>query len=112
MYFQGLALHRLGREEDARARFAKLVAFGRAHQDEVPEVDYFAVSLPDFQVIDEDPARRNRIHCGYMQGLGHAGLGEEHEAGRHLDAVLALDPAHLGAWTARQGLEAAFVVSR
>ena len=60
-------------------------------------MDYFAVSLPDFLVFDDDLARRNRIHCRFMAGLGHLGLGEVHAAAAAFDTVLAQEPAHLGA---------------
>ena len=49
-------------------------------------MDYFAVSLPDFLVFDEDLQRRNRIHCHYMMALGLLGLGE---AGRSRTAFRA-----------------------
>ena len=39
-------------------------------------MDYFAVSLPDFLVFDDDLNGRNRIHCQYMAALGYLGLGE------------------------------------
>ena len=60
-------------------------------------MDYFAVSLPDFLVFDEDLNERNRIHCHYMLGLGYLGLEDFAAAGAHFDAVLALDANHLGA---------------
>ena len=60
-------------------------------------IDYFAVSLPDFLVFEDDLRRRNDIHCHYLQGLGHVGLGEHGDAVRTFDAALSGDPNHLGA---------------
>ena len=60
-------------------------------------VDYFAVSLPDFLVFDDDLQRRHRLHCEYMAGLGYLGLRQSVEAAACFDRVLAEDPAHLGA---------------
>jgi len=60
-------------------------------------MDYFAVSLPTFLVFDEDLNQRNRIHCHYMMGLGHLGLGHGTEAQSQFDQVLALEANHQGA---------------
>jgi glutaminase len=59
-------------------------------------MDYFAVSLPDFLVFDEDLSRRNRLHCHYMMALGYLGLGND-AAVQQLAEVLALDVNHQGA---------------
>lgn len=96
-YYRGLACDKLGRDTDARALFDQLVAYGEQHRDDDVQIDYFAVSLPDFLLFDEELSRRNRIHCEYMIGLGRLGLGQRASAHGHLTRVLALDPAHLGA---------------
>ena len=95
IYYQGLALRALGRERDAADRFERLVAYGDAHLNDTPEIDYFAVSLPEFLVFEPDLAARNELHCRLMMALGHAGLGRNAEAKRELEAVLAKDPAHV-----------------
>ncbi|MCB0115594.1 MAG: tetratricopeptide repeat protein, partial [Caldilineaceae bacterium] len=97
IFYQGLARRALGREDDARIIFRKLIDYGRAHMDDDVQIDYFAVSLPDFLVFDEDLQQRNRIHCHYMMALGHLGLGETNAADAHFNAVLALRADHLGA---------------
>ena len=97
IFYQGLAREKLGQPDEARAVFEKLLAYGRDHLDDEVQMDYFAVSLPDFLVFDEDLTRRNRIHCHYMMALGHLGLRELDAAAREFAAVLALDPAHVGA---------------
>jgi tetratricopeptide (TPR) repeat protein len=97
IYYQGLARRQLGRPEDARLIFQKLVDYGRAHLDDAVTMDYFAVSLPDFLVFEDNLSDRNRIHCHYMMALGHLGLGEDEAARQHFGQVLALDASHLGA---------------
>jgi tetratricopeptide (TPR) repeat protein len=97
IFYQGLARQQLGEESAARAIFETLVAYGSRHLDDDITMDYFAVSLPDFLVFDEDLNQRNRIHCHYMQALGYLGLQDYDSAARQFAAVLALDPAHLGA---------------
>ncbi len=100
IFYQGLAKQKL--QLDTTEIFRKLVDYGRAHlQDEV-KFDYFAVSLPDFLVFDQDLNQRNRIHCRYMMGLGLLGLGDAVGAQAQFDAVLELDVNHLGAKIHRQ----------
>jgi tetratricopeptide (TPR) repeat protein len=96
IFFQGLALKRLGRQVAARERFSTLVKFGQTHLKDHVEIDYFAVSLPEFMVFEDDLERRNEIHCRYLMGLGYLGLGRSTAARRQLRRVSELDPAHLG----------------
>jgi tetratricopeptide (TPR) repeat protein len=102
IFYQGLARRALGREQEAQEIFRRLVAYGEAHLDDDVQMDYFAVSLPDFLVFDDDLSTRNRIHCHYMLGLGWLGLGERTEAIQHLDAVLSLRADHLDAHVHQQ----------
>ena len=74
IYYQGLALKALGRTEEAERKFRSLIDFGEAHIDEKVVMDYFAVSLPDLLVWDEDLNRRNRENCQYLIDLGNKGL--------------------------------------
>jgi tetratricopeptide (TPR) repeat protein len=101
IYYQGLALSQLGREAEARAIFEKLVAYGQSHLNDQVTMDYFAVSLPDFLVFEDDLTVRNRIHCHFMLALGRLGLGETEEARHHFDQALALNAHHLGVLTHR-----------
>jgi hypothetical protein len=65
-------------------------------------MDYFAVSLPDFLVFDEDLNRRNQIHCHYMMALGYLGLGDQAQAEAHFDQALAMSADHQGALVHRR----------
>jgi tetratricopeptide (TPR) repeat protein len=102
IFYQGLARQKLGRSSEAQEVFQKLIAYGQAHLNDDVTMDYFAVSLPDFLVFDEDLNRRNQIHCHYMMALGHLGLGAHADARAHFDQVLAWDINHLGAALHRQ----------
>jgi len=87
IYYRGLAQCKLGWEVQARAMFQKLVDYRRAHLVDDVQVDYFAVSLPDFLVFDEDLNGRNRRHCYTMMGLGSLGLGTRRLPGGNLTGV-------------------------
>jgi hypothetical protein len=57
-------------------------------------MDYFAVSLPNFLVFDDDLNLRNRVHCYFMEGLGLLGLGRADDARTALAKVLDLQADH------------------
>lgn len=97
IFYQGLALGKLGEEKEAKTRFENLVNYGKTHLDDKITVDFFAVSLPELSVFDIDLDKRNRIHCHYLMGLGYAGLHEEGLAQQHFSEVLEMDASHQGA---------------
>lgn len=97
IYYQGLAWLQLTNDKEAKRRFNKLIDYAEKHLFDDIKIDYFAVSLPDFLVFEDDLNRRNRIHCLYMKGLGLQGLGRVQEAEEHLKEVLRLEPNHQGA---------------
>ncbi len=94
IFYQGLALAKLGRPSAAKERFETLVRFAKEHCGDEVVIDYFAVSLPEFMVFDDDLNRRNAINCHYLAALGQLGLGRKAQAIRGLTTVLKLDPAH------------------
>ena len=103
--YQGLANRALGREDRASSRFYKLISYGEKHYYDQVRIDYFAVSLPDLQLFDEDLTVRNRAHCEYLIALGSYGLGDIERARACYEAVLAIDNAHQGAILHKRLLE-------
>ncbi|MDR1980235.1 MAG: DUF5107 domain-containing protein [Tannerellaceae bacterium] len=96
IFYQGLALRRLNREDEARSRFNRLVSYGEKHLFDLFKLDYFAVSLPDLQIWEDDMDKKNRIHCHYLMGLGHAGLGNRQKAAYHFATAHGMDNNHQG----------------
>lgn len=96
IYYKGLALRALGLEEEAIAVFRKLVDYGLQHIEDKFRIDYFAVSLPDLLIWEDDLDLRNYIHCHYLMALGYSGLGDADKAARNLDAAAKLDNNHQG----------------
>ena len=94
---QGLAHRALGEEQAARARFHKLVDYGEAHLFDEVSFDYFAVSLPDLLLFQEDLTVRNQGHCHFLIGLGCLGLGKLDRARESFRRTLEIDPSHQGA---------------
>lgn len=97
IFYQGLAWIKLGAPKKAATIFEKLVDFGRRHLDDKIKIDYFAVSLPDLLVFDQDLDIKNRLHCLYLIGLGKLGLGDYSAATKYLEQVLEGNLNHQGA---------------
>jgi tetratricopeptide (TPR) repeat protein len=79
IFYQGLALIQLGRTEEAQARFNKLIDFGKTHLNDEFKLDYFAVSLPDLQIWEDDLTKRNHQNCLNLIALGELGLSKIQE---------------------------------
>ncbi len=95
--YQALAWLRLNEPGKAGDIFNRFIEFGRLHRNDRIGIDYFAVSLPDMLVFDQDINLRNTVHCTYLIGLGYLGLGEEAKGRSYLQQVLEMDPNHPGA---------------
>ena len=96
IFYQGLALYKLGREGEAHGRFYRLINYGKQHIFEKQVMDYFAVSLPDLLIWEDSLDVKNLIHCKYMLALGYYGMGDMEHALRYLGEVEALDNNHQG----------------
>jgi tetratricopeptide (TPR) repeat protein len=96
IFYQGLALYKLGREGEAHGRFYKLINYGKQHVYDKVIMDYFAVSLPDLLIWDDSLDVKNLIHCKYMLTLGYYGMGDKKHAERYLKEVESLDNNHQG----------------
>ncbi len=91
IYYQGLAWAELGNQNKANSRFNKLIDHGKKHLFDECRIDYFAVSLPDLAIWEDDLNVRNKIHCYYVIGLGELGLGNIDEAKYYLQKAFELD---------------------
>jgi len=97
IFYQGLALTKLKSLKKAADKFEKLIKYGEEHINDIVKIDYFAVSLPDLSIWEDDLNKRNKIHCLYLTGLGQLGLKNFDEAEIKLSEVLELDQTHIGA---------------
>lgn len=96
IFYQGMALYRLGRDGEAHGRFYRLINYGKQHIFEKQVMDYFAVSLPDLLIWEDSLDAKNLIHCKYMLALGYYGMGDTEHAERYLREVEVLDNNHQG----------------
>lgn len=93
--YQGLAKKELGADAQSKARFYRLIDYGEKHLWDEMKIEYFAVSLPEFMIFDEDYTIRNKAHCYYLMALGNLGLGNRDKAREFLHQALELEPSHM-----------------
>lgn len=93
LYFEALACRKLGRESDEQQAIARIKQVFSDAVTRVPEIDYFAISLPDFLVFDNDLVLSNQIDSLCFSALAKALTGDIEQAASLLNDILALDPA-------------------
>lgn len=76
IYYQGLAFAALGDTAGAKKSFNQLVSFGERHIFDKVEYDYFAVSMPELEVYEDDIQKRSDDYCRLLTRLGQKGLEE------------------------------------
>ena len=96
IFYQALADEQLGRKDAAKARYYKLINFGEQHLFNHFKLDYFAVSLPDALLFDDDYQAKNSVHCDYLMALGYLGLNQTAKAQTFFDRALAINNHHQG----------------
>ena len=96
--YQGLAHYKLGSYDKASAIFKRLISFGEEHAEDDVSIDYFAVSLPDLLVFEQDLLLHNHLHCIYMIALGNLGLGDYMAAKNGFAEILRWQNHHAGAF--------------
>jgi tetratricopeptide (TPR) repeat protein len=94
-FYRALALRSLGDHTAADALLRRLHEFAGKGMHAEAKIDYFATSLPNFLLFEDDLEERNRIDCLLLRGLAGIGLGRTADGAADLRQVLAMDPHHL-----------------
>lgn len=92
--YKGFANQELGNTKAAYACFNKLMDYGEKHLYDEMKNDFFAVSLPDFLIFEDDMNRKNKAHCYYLMGLASVGLKKDKEASAYFEKALEYDYNH------------------
>ena len=96
IFFKGMALQKLNKYDEAEKVFNRLISYGKEHLNDVIKMDYFAVSLPDMLIWEDDLTEKNKIHSIFMQGLGYLGLCNKNEARLLLEKAESMDNSNQG----------------
>jgi hypothetical protein len=83
-YYRGLALRELGRAVESAVLFADLRDFAAARLGRTALIDYFATSLPDLLVFEEDLQSRRDAEYHLLLALAAHALDEPADAAKHL----------------------------
>ncbi|HPR30642.1 MAG TPA: DUF5107 domain-containing protein [Prolixibacteraceae bacterium] len=97
IFYQGRALQKLGREAEANSRFEKLWRYGEKQLSIPFKMDYFAVSLPDLFIFEDDMQERHEQHCHFLMALGYLGLGNKEKARDEFSRIRTKNRYHIGA---------------
>ena len=100
--YPGLANEELGRSGAAKKAYHQLTIFGEKHLFDEVSYDFFAVSLPEIEVYQDDITLRNIQYCNYLRALGAIGLGEKEKAIELLEEILKKQADHQGALSHRE----------
>ena len=95
--YNALAMMRLGRHADAAELLQHLLAYAESLKTEEPKIDYFATSLPQMLLFEDDAAKRNEVTATFLEAQARLGLGDVAASRTLLDRVLELDSNHAGA---------------
>lgn len=107
-WFQVRALTELGEYARAEEVLANLARFAEEKNKAAAKIDYFATSLPNLLLFEDDLEERKRVECELLSALVHDGLGDREAALKRLRDVTTADPNHLPAlfvlhWMEREG---------
>jgi tetratricopeptide (TPR) repeat protein len=93
-YFTGAALMKLGKKAPAMKLFKEMLNHGKKLEKTKAKIDYFATSLPDMLLFNDDLQYRQVTSGRFIQALAYLGLGKKSGALKLLKDVLKRDPAH------------------
>ena len=91
-FYNALALARLGRSEEANDLQRGLVECAESLRREEPKIDYFATSLPQMLLFEDDARKRSAVRADFLEAQARIGLGDAAAGRKLLGHVLAADP--------------------
>lgn len=103
-YFSAMSLEALGRESDALSLLKEMREFAQQQMAREAKIDYFATSLPNLLLFEDDLQKRNRLDHLFVLALAELGLKHTEQAKELLSQVLSLDCNHIGAQLELQAL--------
>ena len=96
-YYQALALRQVGLHEECDRILKDLRHSAKERFQVEPKIDYFATSLPNFLLFEDDLQKRNEIESLFLLGLAEQGLGSRTSARNIFLSVVERDLNHMGA---------------
>ena len=103
-YFQAMSLEALDRETEASTLLKKMRAYAEQQMGKEAKIDYFATSLPNLLLFEDELQRRNQLDNLFVLALAELGLRNPERAKELLKQVVALDGNHIAAQVELQSL--------
>jgi tetratricopeptide (TPR) repeat protein len=96
-FYSALALARLGNAKESADLLRGLVEYADSLRRQEPKIDYFATSLPQMLLFEDDARKRNDVRADFLEAQARIGLGDSVAGRKLLDRVIAADPNHAAA---------------
>lgn len=96
-YYRAKSLESLCRKAEALNLLTQMRDFAHKQMDAAVKIDYFATSLPNLLLFEDDLQKRNRVDCLFLLALSELGLQNTERALEVLNQVLSLDCNHIAA---------------
>ena len=96
-YYRAKSLEALCRKAEAASLLKEMRDFAQTQMEAEVKIDYFATSLPNLLLFEDDPQKRNQVDCLFVLALSELGLGNLEPATELLNQVLSLDCNHIAA---------------
>jgi tetratricopeptide (TPR) repeat protein len=96
-YYRAISLDALGRKQEAASLLNHIRDFAQKHMEAEVKVDYFATSLSNLLLFEDDLQKRNQVDCFFLLALNELGLRNHERAMELLNQVLSLDCNHMAA---------------
>jgi tetratricopeptide (TPR) repeat protein len=93
-YYSALSLAALGQNDRAKKLLADLLMFAKDLATKPSKVDYFATSLPDMLLFEDDLNQRQKIESKFLSAQANLGLGDLAAGQSLLREVLEVNPSH------------------
>ncbi len=95
--YRALSLGALGQFDAQQELLSNLREYGNQKLTSTAKIDYFATSLPNLLVFEDDIQKRQLAEAHYLIGLSYLGEDDLRTGKEHLLKVIEIDPAHSGA---------------
>lgn len=96
-YYRAMSLQLLGRKEESASLLTEMSDFARKQMHEEVKIDYFATSLPNLLLFEDDLQKRNEVDGLFVLALTELGLQNPQRGMELLNQVLSLDCNHIAA---------------
>lgn len=90
-YFAAKAMEKLGRADEAKAEYERMLADAEHRLENKDLYGYFGVGMPSPLPFELNIVRQNTIPALLIKALAEKGLGREEESRKTLEALKALD---------------------